>query len=528
MSRAPLTAYLRRPGTLPATLTVLLLWACIDSGVEPEVCSVQISIVPAEASIEVGDDSPLAAHVTTSCASTELTWESNATDVASVSSTGIVTGVAVGSATITATVRGGATSASATSAVEITPRPVASVRVAPEVLRIRIGMQATLTVTVSAAGGEPLTDRQVTWTSADTTVAEVSASGVVTGLGLGSTIVTATVEGVSASADITIDPARGFAFARADQENAPEYEPNPLYSYNNAGGPITISRDATGSYQVRFGDMADADRAETVMVSAYGAAAVCGVESWRDDGADFLVDVYCDSPSGLDLDTRFSVLVIGQGILGGANGFLWTSLLTADYAPSSSRAWNTEGEAMRVQYDGLAHQVDFGVLNGQGAGAGYFATPYGGTAGICSPSIISFPASEVEFTCLTTGSARTQRHFTALTLQGGRPGLRAGIAFNESPGDDVHVPRATLSYNSSGGGITIQRLATGYWRLEFEGLARKGTGPEIVTVHPFGNTFAACVTEAWVGLGDDLRAWIRCYDSSGDPTDHQFFVLAIE
>ena len=138
MSRAPLTAYLRRPGTLPATLTVLLLWACGDSGVEPEVCSVQISIVPAEASIEVGDDSPLAAHVTTSCASTELTWKSNATDVASVSSTGIVTGVAVGSAPITATVRGGATSASATSAVEITPPPVASVRVAPEVLRIRI------------------------------------------------------------------------------------------------------------------------------------------------------------------------------------------------------------------------------------------------------------------------------------------------------------------------------------------------------------------------------------------------------
>lgn len=58
---------------------------------------------------------------------------------------------------------------------------------------------------VGSKGGV-LTDRPVTWQSADTTVATVSASGAISGRALGTTTVTATVEGVSGSKEIVVRP----------------------------------------------------------------------------------------------------------------------------------------------------------------------------------------------------------------------------------------------------------------------------------------------------------------------------------
>ncbi len=56
------------------------------------------------------------------------------------------------------------------------------------------------------ASGAPLSGRAVTWTSSAPTVAAVSSSGVVTGLTPGNAVITATSEGKSGTATITVLP----------------------------------------------------------------------------------------------------------------------------------------------------------------------------------------------------------------------------------------------------------------------------------------------------------------------------------
>ena len=88
--------------------------------------------------------------------------------------------------------------------VELPPDPVASVEVSPDSASVAVGETAQLAAATTNGGGEPLTGRTVTWSSDDTEVATVSASGLVTAVAAGSATITATSEGKSGAAEITV------------------------------------------------------------------------------------------------------------------------------------------------------------------------------------------------------------------------------------------------------------------------------------------------------------------------------------
>src|SRR3989442_2884356 len=82
---------------------------------------------------------------------------------------------------------------------------VASVTVSPSSATVQVGGPVQLTATPKDAAGNPLTDRTVTWTSSDTTIARVNGSGLVTGKANGGPItITATSEGKSGTSAITV------------------------------------------------------------------------------------------------------------------------------------------------------------------------------------------------------------------------------------------------------------------------------------------------------------------------------------
>jgi hypothetical protein len=84
--------------------------------------------------------------------------------------------------------------------------PVAQVVVTAPVTELQLGDSAQLSITVTAADGSPLTDRVVTLTSGDPSVLRVSAAGMVTGVGAGTTSVSASVEGRAANVSLTVQP----------------------------------------------------------------------------------------------------------------------------------------------------------------------------------------------------------------------------------------------------------------------------------------------------------------------------------
>src|SRR5712671_1330645 len=165
-----------------------------------------VALAPSTASIRVGQTVQLTATPKDSAGGTlvgrTVTWASGDTTVARVSPGGLVTGVASGSAPITAMSEG----KSSTAAITMTTVPVASVAISPATGSLRVGQTLQFAATPKDSAGGALTGRSVTWTSSNPGVATVSASGLVTSGAVGTVTITATSEGKSGSAAITVSP----------------------------------------------------------------------------------------------------------------------------------------------------------------------------------------------------------------------------------------------------------------------------------------------------------------------------------
>jgi len=154
--------------------------------------------------IVVGTTAQLAATASPSNANdTSVTWSSSDTSVATVSNNGLVTGVANGTCTITATANDGS-GKSASCTVTITTL-VTGITLSSSTLTVNAGATSQLTATASP---DNATDKTVTWSSSDTNVATVNSSGVVTGVSRGTCTITATAKdgsGKSASCAVTVN-----------------------------------------------------------------------------------------------------------------------------------------------------------------------------------------------------------------------------------------------------------------------------------------------------------------------------------
>jgi len=139
------------------------------------------------------DASPISGRV--------VSFSSSNITVLTVNTTGLVTAVAEGVATVTATVEG----KTASVVVTVTREAVAGVTLTPVVAQLmRIGGQVQVTATPRNSQGQALTGRTVNFTTNNPAVATVTTGGVVSAVGVGNATITADVEGRTASLGITV------------------------------------------------------------------------------------------------------------------------------------------------------------------------------------------------------------------------------------------------------------------------------------------------------------------------------------
>ena len=130
----------------------------------------------------------------------KVTWKSSDAAVATVDTNGKVTAVKAGEATITVTTEDGGKTA--TCKVTVKPNLVSEITLAA--LAIYVGESKAVTATVKP---DDATNKALTWTSSDETVATVDATGKVTGKKIGTATITATAQdgsGVSGSCTVTV------------------------------------------------------------------------------------------------------------------------------------------------------------------------------------------------------------------------------------------------------------------------------------------------------------------------------------
>ncbi len=183
-----------------ATAILIGVQACGDSVPIP----FSVDVFPATPSIEVGATVSLNATVRDEdgvvLGASGLAWSTNAVSIATVTSTGLVTGVAPGTATITAQA---GLAASGTATVTVLAG-VVSVTVSPPNGSLSPGQTLQLTATPRDAAAQPVLGAAVTWSSSNNTVATVSTTGLVTAVADGAATITAQSEAVTGTAAISV------------------------------------------------------------------------------------------------------------------------------------------------------------------------------------------------------------------------------------------------------------------------------------------------------------------------------------
>ncbi|ALC17754.1 hypothetical protein DSOUD_3028 [Desulfuromonas soudanensis] len=135
-------------------------------------------------------------------------WTSATPAVATISASGLATGVTAGTSQVTAAF-GGLTSAAVT--LTVTPATLTSLQVTPSLASIAVGgtRQYAALATYSDSSTSIVTSAPTTvWTSATPAVATISATGLANGVTAGTSDITATFGGLTSTAvTLTVDPA---------------------------------------------------------------------------------------------------------------------------------------------------------------------------------------------------------------------------------------------------------------------------------------------------------------------------------
>ena len=156
-----------------------------------------IALSDATATLWVGKTKTLTATLTpTTASNTAIEWSSSNTNVAKVSSKGVVTAKGKGTCTITCKATDGY-GAMATCSVTV-KQQVTSITLSDASISLYAGKTKSLTATITPQNAN---EKAIVWYSSDTNVATVDKNGVVTGVGGGTTTIIATAtDGMGACA----------------------------------------------------------------------------------------------------------------------------------------------------------------------------------------------------------------------------------------------------------------------------------------------------------------------------------------
>jgi trimeric autotransporter adhesin len=183
---------------LAPVLGILLIAGCKNFFIPPSLTTVTVS--PSTPSVAIGKTQQMIATATydngtTDTVTDSASWSTSDNAIATVSSKGLVTGVAKGTATISATLKG----ISGSTTVTVTVANLSSISITTTSTSISSGQTAQFTANGILQNGTTvdLTD-SVTWNSSNTTAATIDSSGLATAQSVSSTVTT-TITAISGS-----------------------------------------------------------------------------------------------------------------------------------------------------------------------------------------------------------------------------------------------------------------------------------------------------------------------------------------
>lgn len=224
--------------------------------------------------------------------SSNFTWTSSNTAVATVGTNGVITGVSTGTATITAKYE----NTTLTGTVTVTPNYTYELVLNKTSMNLTKGGTGSITATYKTYADGVLeastnVTSSATWSSSSASVAGVS-GGTVTGNGAGSATITATYNGKSATCSVKVigSPTLSLGWTSADLEkgdvrtNAAIYNPNNGTASTNVTSSATWTTSNAGVATVGGGTITAQGKGTCTITATYnGVSASCVVNVTAND-----------------------------------------------------------------------------------------------------------------------------------------------------------------------------------------------------------------------------------------------------
>jgi len=227
-----------------------------------------------------------------------VSWTSSNTPVATVMPSGIATGLTAGVSTITATMQSKSGNAQLT--VTLTPS-LTSVTVSPATASVMVGGSRNFNATANYSNNTSIdVTTTANWSSNQTAIATVNPSGVATGISAGLTNISASFNGQSGSAELTVTPALVMTSISVTPLNP------------SAAVGATQQFVATANYN----DLSTANITNTVVWSS---------------GSPLVATISNSAPKGLAsaLTTGVTAITATQGLLSGTTNLTVTAAIVA-------------------------------------------------------------------------------------------------------------------------------------------------------------------------------------------------------
>jgi uncharacterized protein YjdB len=509
------------PGTIAITATV--------EGVEASTGLTVVPLPPALTGITVSVDTvvlfagrmravtttvdqPTGAPVAT------VTFGSVMPSVATVSATGVITAVGPGTAKITATaaVAGNSNFAAATQTatieVIVLPVPVASVQVTPGTVNLVVGVAQQLAMTVRDSVGAPLSGRVATWTSSNTAVASISATGLVTGVSVGTATLTVNVEGAQATALVSVGPLPAAVTSLTVNPNS-----HSLIAGQTRTVTPTVVRPAgapaaTLTYGTTNPAVASVSTAGVITAVAPGTATIT-VTATAPGNTNFAAATMSELVA-VSVSAAVASVQVTPGtaaLMPGSTQQLATTVRDSTGADLTGRtvAWSSSNPAVAtVSATGLVTAVAVGNVT--------VTATVGGVPGTMSVTVSPLPTSvtsvSVSPTAVSLLVGKTSSVAPVVSQPSGAP--TASVTFGTTAPSVATVSTAGLILAVGPGTATITVTATAVGNTGFSAASRTATVTVTVTAVPVASVSVA-PTEASILAGASQQLVVIARDSAG-------------
>ena len=307
----------------------------------------------------------------------------------------------------------------------------------------------------------------------------------------------------------------------------------PVESYlladSDTGGTITSERIAKGHFAVNFRGLNSSSTGKVVAhATAYGNDAThCKPDrmSAGDHENDLQVQVRCFDSVGHPVDSRFNVAVIDRFSEAGIWFVEADRPNTSEYTPATRHAPADSVSVRRLREGQYVAYFDRMTL--VDIGANVQVTALGDNPNRCVidrwNSTGGFSAN---VSCVNPGGDKTDTPFSLSVFA--QSSHADNLGFGWTKVDTASEPELDplFSYNPSEYGISKQHIDTGKYQVLFAGMNYVGDRGGHVQVTAYGDADKHCKIVNWDTPNTDMAIRVSCYDSSGNPADSRFSILA--